>query len=84
MSLIVMCRRKAKTLVTLKRGNLPDHVEIKRLVKNQLKLLKKLQQRHLSERENLNNTHVRTPRSFLSCLAISCLSTSLDASHAKA
>lgn len=51
-------RRKPRTLITLKRGNLPDNVEIKRLVKNQLKLLKKLQQRHHAEQEDLAKAHV--------------------------
>lgn len=33
-------------------------MEIKRLVKNQLRLLKKLQQRHHLERENMNSAHL--------------------------
>lgn len=70
--------RKPKTLVTLKRGNLPDNVEIKRLVKNQLRLLKKLQQRHHVERENMNSAHVRG--SYLSVN----LRVAIGPSHAKA
>lgn len=40
---------------------MPDNVEIKRLVKNQLRLFKKLQQRHQAEREDLLKAHVCTP-----------------------
>ncbi len=39
--------------MTLKRNNLPDNVEVRKLVKNQIKGLKRLHQKFRMERESL-------------------------------